>query len=77
MDVNTIENELYNKALTYVDAEETVYSGYLFLLKKIAEKAAVFKTAKQYEEFAKMFPDFENELIETVLALEQFVNDGM
>ena len=43
--------DLKIKADEYIDSEEIVLSGELFLLRKVFEASVNFKRAKQWEEF--------------------------
>ena len=67
---------LVMQADEYGDNEEMVYSGELFLLKKVYEMANDFIEAKTWEEFAEKYPDTENSLNYAVHALNQWYSDG-
>lgn len=76
---HTTDNEIIKikqEADKYEDAEEVVYSGELYLLRKVFEMASDFENAKNWPEFAELNPDTEDRLIRAVRALEIWYSEG-
>ncbi len=57
------------------DAEETAYSGELFLLRKVFEAASDHVDALHWPEFAECNPKTEAKLTDTVIALKQWLSE--
>lgn len=67
--------ELKLRADEFIDSEEFILSGELYLLKKVFEAASDVKKAKQWEEFRDHNPNTEKCLIDAVSAMELYLSE--
>lgn len=67
--------ELKLKADEFIDSEEYVLRGELFLLRKVFESASDAKKADECHEFESRYPNTKNDLFNAVTALELYLSE--